>query len=229
MSNEIYGIVREHSGPARAEGDQAIPDALVQALQGWNPEKWVGEVEDHWLPEVVDIFRGEGDIAFRQLGFTPDTFSMQDPAIIRAIHDRRDSLARAVGHTTQDAISRAVHASVEGKETVRDLMKRLQSSPEIGNDVVRAERIARTETSIAAGTSTMQAYHQARAAGVRLKKRWNDVGDDLVRASHAAATAQGPIPLDQPFINGLMFPGDPSGLPEDVINERCYLSPVQEN
>jgi hypothetical protein len=31
------------------------------------------------------------------------------------------------------------------------------------------------------------------------------------------------VPFDRPFSNGLMFPGDPSGSAENVINCRCQI------
>jgi hypothetical protein len=45
------------------------------------------------------------------------------------------------------------------------------------------------------------------------------------RHSHLEAaqrSAQG-IPLDEAFSNGLMYPGDENGPPEEVINCRCTL------
>ena len=53
-------------------------------------------------------------------------------------------------------------------------------------------------------------------------KRWITMADELVRDSHAALHGV-VIPVDEPFDNGLMFPGDPSGPPEEVYNCRCVL------
>jgi hypothetical protein len=47
-----------------------------------------------------------------------------------------------------------------------------------------------------------------------------------VRDSHAAVdeeTTDNPIPAMQEFSNGLMFPNDPSGPAEEVIQCRCSL------
>ena len=33
------------------------------------------------------------------------------------------------------------------------------------------------------------------------------------------------VPIDQPFPNGLMYPGDPSGSPGEIINCRCDMIP----
>jgi len=50
-------------------------------------------------------------------------------------------------------------------------------------------------------------------------KAWNTVGDARVRESHVMNEAAGPIPIDEPFPNGSMFPND--GV--DDINCRCTL------
>ena len=53
-------------------------------------------------------------------------------------------------------------------------------------------------------------------------KRWVTVQDERVRDSHAALHGK-VVPVDEPFGNGLMFPGDPSGPPEEVYNCRCSI------
>lgn len=51
-------------------------------------------------------------------------------------------------------------------------------------------------------------------------KQWDAALDSRTRDSHARL--DGEIrELDEKFSNGLMFPGDPSGRPEEVINCRC--------
>ena len=51
---------------------------------------------------------------------------------------------------------------------------------------------------------------------------WVTMADELVRDSHAALHGTA-VPVDQEFPNGLMYPGDPSGPPEEVYNCRCTL------
>lgn len=58
-------------------------------------------------------------------------------------------------------------------------------------------------------------------------KRWVTMADELVRDSHAALHGV-VVPVDEPFDNGLMFPGDPSGPPEEVYNCRCTLEWVDD-
>ena len=49
------------------------------------------------------------------------------------------------------------------------------------------------------------------------------MGDERLRDSHYLCEAQGAIPVDQPFQNGLRYPGDPDGDASEVVNCRCRL------
>lgn len=53
-------------------------------------------------------------------------------------------------------------------------------------------------------------------------KRWVAVMDSRTRASHADLNGE-VRPVDEPFSNGLMYPSDPSGPPEEVYNCRCSI------
>ena len=83
----------------------------------------------------------------------------------------------------------------------------------------RAERIARTESTGAYNAGAQQAYDEA---GVEVRM-WVATGDDRTREAHLAASGQCQ-PQGSPFSVGgasLMYPGDPSGPAELVINCRC--------
>ncbi len=80
-------------------------------------------------------------------------------------------------------------------------------------------RIARTETAVIAGYTQ---YAVGVDAGME-NKSWLDTDDGHTRDSHVKANDQGVIPFDQPFSNGLDYPGDPTGEAEEVIMCRCAL------
>jgi uncharacterized protein with gpF-like domain len=59
-------------------------------------------------------------------------------------------------------------------------------------------------------------------------KEWLTAGDERVRDMHVAADGQ-ITKLDDYFNVGgeyLMYPGDPNGSPENIINCRCVSLPV---
>lgn len=85
-----------------------------------------------------------------------------------------------------------------------------------------AVRIARTEGHRIQVQSGMDACYKAKDKGADVVKQWDSTLDNRVRPSHARV--DGEIrELDEPFSNGLMFPGDPSGGAGEVVNCRCAL------
>jgi SPP1 gp7 family putative phage head morphogenesis protein len=78
-------------------------------------------------------------------------------------------------------------------------------------------RVARTETAAAAGFGQREA---AKQSGVVQLKRWISSRDDRVRDSHVDIDGEEQA-LDEPYSNGLMFPGDPDGEPSESIQCRC--------
>jgi uncharacterized protein with gpF-like domain len=95
----------------------------------------------------------------------------------------------------------------------------------------RARTIAQTETTRAYGAGTLAAgMEQSRVTGRLLRKRWDTERDERVRISHREVDGQ-VRELGYPFyVDGfpLMFPGDPMGPPETVINCRCDLAILNE-
>ena len=92
----------------------------------------------------------------------------------------------------------------------------------------RAETIVRTEANRVFGIGANERAKQVEKKNPGLKKWWLTAGDERVRDTHFEAgirySEDKAIPIDQPFRVGaatLDFPGDPAGLPEEVINCRC--------
>lgn len=95
----------------------------------------------------------------------------------------------------------------------------------------RARAIAVTEVTRAYGAGVLGAgIEQARLSGRTLQKRWDTEHDRRVRASHREVDGH-VTDLFMPFyVDGfpLLYPGDPMGPPETVINCRCDLVIMNE-
>lgn len=104
--------------------------------------------------------------------------------------------------------------------TFAQVAKQLKNESRIGFN--RAVRITRTEGHRIQTTATMDAMRAAKEKGCDVLKQWDATLDTRTRESHQAV--DGEIrELDKPFSNGLMYAGDPSGRPEEVINCRCAV------
>jgi HK97 family phage portal protein len=124
----------------------------------------------------------------------------------------------AINQTIKDQIRDAIMQSADLGETTQDVADRVRHVYNMAAN--RAQTIARTEvTGTMNGGSTI--YYQE--IGVK-KKRWV-VADTEARSSHQSCAAQGAIPMEKTFVNGLDFPGG-EGPASEVINCRCTLIPV---
>ena len=86
----------------------------------------------------------------------------------------------------------------------------------------RAALIARTETH---GAANAGSHSAAEETGLQLRREWIAAEDERTREAHAEANEQ-IVGMDEPFIVGgeaLMYPGDPAGSAEAVINCRCTV------
>ena len=88
-----------------------------------------------------------------------------------------------------------------------------------------AIRNARTMVTGAENKGRQDSYARATADGIILAKEWIATNDGRTRHSHAVLDGE-IVDQDKKFDNGLMFPGDPSGRPEEVWNCRCTVAAV---
>lgn len=86
------------------------------------------------------------------------------------------------------------------------------------------QTIIRTQTTKTMNNSRQLGMQKANEkVDAEIGKKWVSRRDEKVRASHKALDNGVAISLEETFANGLMYPGDPSGPVEEVINCRCEL------
>ena len=94
-----------------------------------------------------------------------------------------------------------------------------------GMNETAAIRNARTMVTGAENKGRQDSYARATSDGIILQKEWIATNDSRTRHSHAVLDGE-VVDQDKKFGNGLMFPGDPSGRPEEVYNCRCTVAAV---
>lgn len=105
-------------------------------------------------------------------------------------------------------------------ESMDKIAKRLRNVQEMNK--TQAIRSARTIVTGAENKGRQDSYARAEADGIILQKEWVSTNDGRTRHSHAVLDGA-IVEQDKKFDNGLMFPGDPNGRPEEVWNCRCTL------
>lgn len=146
---------------------------------------------------------------------------------------------------TQEQINRIILFALEEglsiQETVDLIVGTTELEPLNGNLFARARRIARTEIISASNAGS---FEGARSSGLKLRKQWVATPDSRTRGADGESDwnhyqyIQTPfiVEMDQTFnmtsrkgeTDSLLFPGDPSGKPGNVINCRCtqiYITP----
>lgn len=175
--------------------------------------------------ESASTLQAAGDEAFEELGAQGyadlDPFSMPHPKSLEFFQSRENKLKDipAEMHAEiMDTITEGVQAGKSIAQMARDLREKFAAIEE-----GRAATIASTETGAAYGFARQESFTMA---GVTYKT-WLTSHLPTVRATHRDAEEDArnqAVPIGEPFHVGadlLMFPGDPAGSPEEVINCHC--------
>ena len=118
------------------------------------------------------------------------------------------------------AITSQVTQGIIQGESIPKIAKRLDNVSDMDKNA--AIRSARTLTTTAENSGRMAGMKEAEEKGIVYEKQWMATPDDRTRESHAELDGVS-VPLDKPFPNGLMYPADMKGKPEEVWNCRCSM------
>lgn len=88
------------------------------------------------------------------------------------------------------------------------------------NNRKAAIRNARTAVTSAQNSGRQECYNRAVEKGIELEKEWMATNDSRTRDSHKHLDGV-IVKYNEPFPNGLMYPGDPDGEPAEVYN--CFV------
>ena len=179
--------------------------------------------EDGFIGTMYDL-QGQG---------IPMMFPLDQEAVVRAVQLDSKIKTGMYLHLGEDVallkkniaaeISRGISTGMNYSQMalqIKSRMTGLYENP--GGSLAYAMRIARTEGHRIQVQGSMDACYKAKDMGADVVKQWDSALDARTRESHQVV--DGEIrELDEPFSNGLMFPGDPKGRAGEVINCRCAL------
>jgi hypothetical protein len=123
-------------------------------------------------------------------------------------------------------LSREMAQAIANGESQREIVKRIRAVT--GQSKYQATRVAQTERTRIQSQARSETLDEAAAMGIKTTKEWSARMVNT-RDSHGSKLTGGvdgeTVPSDQPFSNGLMYPGDPMGDASEVINCHCVLIP----
>jgi uncharacterized protein with gpF-like domain len=185
-------------------------------------ERAVAELVDVQVREIVDT------AYFQVVGEHLDD---ADPYVLRHLAEVRNRMVDTPDHVfalVRDESARAVREG-DGSDELALRLGKIFDESGIANWPSRAMTVARTETLGAYNGGMFRGFASIAAqTGGAWEKQWLATLDHRTRETHAHDTgADGQrVALMEPFVVGgfpLMFPGDPDGPPQEVINCRCSM------
>jgi hypothetical protein len=216
---------------ARRFLDRVRPDVLRDG--GIDPGQvnshqvfWTDEVNQRIVPTIRQTFNG----VFRRIT------GRSDPALDHWTADYLNGAGNRLVRLPDEVYALIVNEVERGIREGLDIPTVTQSINQVltvtGSErwPNRARTVARTETMGAVNAGAFRsAQLEAEARGdVAPFKQWISTDDPRTRPTHKAADKQRTL-LPEPFIVGgarLLFPGDPNGAANEVINCRCTLLPI---
>ncbi|OAB34248.1 hypothetical protein PMSD_14865 [Paenibacillus macquariensis subsp. defensor] len=136
--------------------------------------------------------------------------------------------------TSKDVMTRAFQKAIKEGKTPSEravLVQEISAAATKGEEgpfsMKRAVTVARTMSTAAANGGKLEGWKQSE---VVTGKKWRSSKGSRTRKTHRKADGQ-VQPIDKPFKVGksdLMFPGDPSGRPEEIIHCRCTMQSVMD-
>jgi SPP1 gp7 family putative phage head morphogenesis protein len=159
-----------------------------------------------------------GGVAVMSEVNSAEAFDKLSPNVSAKLAELTRKITR-IDDTVEKQLRESLVEGLKAGEGISELSKRVETVMDASR--ARAEMIARTETNNAFSSGRVEG---ARQAGVS-KMEWLTARDPLVRDSHERLDTEVRA-LDEPFSNGLRYPGDSSGAAAEVINCRCTVIPV---
>lgn len=200
---------------------QAIRQAVTAGMEaGTNPRTTALSIVGRVNPATGQRVGGIVGLTAQQEAFVRNARAellSGDPAQMRAYLERTRRDARF-----DAAVRRAI---TEGRALTAAEADRLTARYADRLLALRGEVIARTETLAALNTAQREAFEQAIDSGgvarQDVRRVWRTAADERVRSSHQRLNGES-VGMDEQFSNGLLYPGEPGGAPEEVINCRCW-------
>ena len=139
--------------------------------------------------------------------------------------------ATSISSTTRDMLKRQLSIALDKEEGVDDIAARISKILGAEGAGSRSKIIAENEIGSAMNAGRRFGVKQILEDNpdVNLFKVWISAHDEKVRTTHElndTISNRRPLPINKSYPNGLMFPKDPNGPPEEVINCRCVESYV---
>lgn len=230
MAKISIKIVKEELNDTKSlntKADQPSPKEIQRRID----KAFTDELEEDYIEDSIQILSGTIDFGYETQ--TQFIFNQPDLEAIQALKVRGEKKRRAIlearglesfrsiTKTHTDRIMGVVREGLEKSKTTEQIAKDIaETFKEPEKMAAKAMVIARTESLTAASIGQWAAAQNAREVlGPGVKKQWLTALDDRVRATHQKNENK-PVDFEDTFENGLKYPRDLNGPPEETI--QCF-------
>lgn len=194
------------------QADAVLPKIGAKSAKWWNKKRWDEELADDIEPIIDEIADRHGQAVAKALG------TKYNPAQTRAyLRKMAEGRAEAINDSTYEKIQAAIASDSEEDtpQHVFDLRSGSQAAL-IGGSLALAA---------ASWAAMSEAPHQAAQQGKepQIEKIW--ITGENPRPTHAAMDGER-VPIDEPFSNGAMWPGDDNLDPDESCGCNCTTEVV---
>ena len=181
---------------------------------------WQALFDDVIEPLRQEILTGSAEISLAALN-ADKNFNLTS-TMTEALRNQGAQYVTNINGTTQARIAEMLAEAAQAGDSVDQIARRIDA---IFRDKARSRAIARTEVGMANQSGTTEGF---RLSEVVEEKAWNTSRDSAVRDSHAIDGQT--VRLDQLFElrsgTRAEFPLDPRLPPADLVNCRCFVTPL---
>lgn len=172
----------------------------------WDGKRWDRELADDLYRLAASTTESIGKEAAQRLGFTADDYDTERTlAFLKAVAESR---AGMINSTTRDRVKAALDGDGTGM-TPASVFEDATGS--------RGQEVALTLATTFGSFATTESAKQV--AGDRATKTWVTTSKNP-RSSHSAMSGE-TVGVDEPFSNGMDWPGDPAGGADEVAGCQC--------
>lgn len=176
-----------------------LPKMGAKSASWWDKKRWDKELADDLEPELDEISDFHGELTAKLLGYGYDT-------------DRTRKYIRTLAEARAEIINESTYSKLKDAEEPGGAFDK--------RALVDAVVIGGTLALTCAAFGTRESVQQAQENGFdrQVYKRW--VTGDNPRPAHAAMNGE-EVPIDEPFSNGLNWPGDDVGPADETCGCNC--------
>jgi HK97 family phage portal protein len=218
LRDHFYSLKTEVLGKLRGLKSIKAPADFAISFFMFDEDKAAADIERKTEPLYKSSLKKGAESIIQELDLNLD-FNFLAPQAQKFLQEKMFEIADLVDEPVAKALRASLDEGIRLGESVDKIADRVESVFDV--ERMRARRIARTEV---AESFNGGRFATMKEAGIE-KIEWLSARDNRVRDSHVDVDGE-VIVLGDRFSNGLLYPLDPAGPPEEIVNCRCVSLPV---